>query len=182
MHEAKYEDGTVGSIRCHSIVTNGRITYCTDSDHAFAGQAVEIPEWNGHNPKVLHPLMSHVTGTGTLPVEPALTGQWPFDGFPPAVRLEGATFLVARWINPFRSGVVAQYREAVPANAMHMLVYRNGFYVIGHIDEVSPDPSPGGPGNPVAHALVDAPLATTVVLGALGLSAGLVLGLVFWRS
>lgn len=30
---------------CHSVITNGRITFCTDSSHALAGQNVEIPPY-----------------------------------------------------------------------------------------------------------------------------------------
>jgi hypothetical protein len=30
--------------RCHSIITNGRIFFCTDSTHKLAGQTVDMPE------------------------------------------------------------------------------------------------------------------------------------------
>lgn len=29
---------------CHSIVTDGRIFFCTDSSHPLAGQTVDLPE------------------------------------------------------------------------------------------------------------------------------------------
>jgi hypothetical protein len=32
-------------LRCHSIITNGRITFCTDSHHALKGQTVDLPDW-----------------------------------------------------------------------------------------------------------------------------------------
>lgn len=30
--------------RCHSVVTDGRIMFCTDSTHALAGQTVDMPD------------------------------------------------------------------------------------------------------------------------------------------
>ena len=30
--------------RCHSTITDGRITFCTDSTHAMAGQTVDLPD------------------------------------------------------------------------------------------------------------------------------------------
>lgn len=33
--------------RCHSIVTDGWIQFCSDCHHALAGQTVEIPDWEG---------------------------------------------------------------------------------------------------------------------------------------
>lgn len=116
-------------------------------------------------------------GVGTLPVEPPLTGQWPFDGFPASVQLEGVTFNRALWEWPLYSGVIAQFRQAVPTNAMHLLVYRNGFYEISHVDEINPDL-----GSPLAHAAVDAPLATTIACAVGGGLLGLVVGLLIWRN
>ncbi len=29
---------------CHSFVTDGRISYCSDSTHALSGQTVDLPE------------------------------------------------------------------------------------------------------------------------------------------
>jgi hypothetical protein len=34
--------------RCHSFVTHGRIQFLTDSDHAMAGQTVDLPDWPEH--------------------------------------------------------------------------------------------------------------------------------------
>jgi hypothetical protein len=113
---------------------------------------------------------------GTLPVEPPLYGVWSFGGFPDVVELEGAIFNRAEWAWPFYSGVVAQYRQDVATNAMHLLVYRDGSYVVTHLDEFNPDL-----GFPVEHALVDAPAATCVVLGAVGFAAGLVAGLLVFK-
>lgn len=121
--------------------------------------------------------MTRVIGLGILPIEPPLTGTWPYDGFPGQVELEGTTFNLATWAWPLYSGVVAQYREAVPTNAMHLLVYRNGMFEITHIDEINPDL-----GNPLAHAAVDAPLATTIAMGAIGFGLGLVGGLLLLSS
>jgi hypothetical protein len=33
------------SRRCHSIITDGRISYCSDSFHGLKGQTAELPEW-----------------------------------------------------------------------------------------------------------------------------------------
>lgn len=33
-----------GGVYCHSLVANGRITFLSDSGHAFAGQTIELPE------------------------------------------------------------------------------------------------------------------------------------------
>jgi hypothetical protein len=33
--------------RCHSFVTDGRISFLGDSTHAFAGQTVTLPPWRG---------------------------------------------------------------------------------------------------------------------------------------
>lgn len=36
-------EGGSDNIRCHSIVTNGRITYLSDSNHQLSGQTVDLP-------------------------------------------------------------------------------------------------------------------------------------------
>lgn len=33
-----------GQIRCHSFVRNGRIEYLSDSEHALAGQTIDLPD------------------------------------------------------------------------------------------------------------------------------------------
>lgn len=38
------ETGFPGTPRCHSFVTDGRIAFCSDSQHALAGQTVDLPE------------------------------------------------------------------------------------------------------------------------------------------
>ncbi len=37
--------GTKGDRRCHSFVTDGRIQFLSDCDHALAGQTVDLPEF-----------------------------------------------------------------------------------------------------------------------------------------
>lgn len=32
------------SPRCHSIVTDGRVSFCPDSEHELAGKTVDLPE------------------------------------------------------------------------------------------------------------------------------------------
>lgn len=31
--------------RCHSFVTDGKISFCADSDHGLACQTVDLPDW-----------------------------------------------------------------------------------------------------------------------------------------
>ena len=37
-------------IGCHSVITDGMINYCSDSDHMLAGQSVAMPDkdWDKH--------------------------------------------------------------------------------------------------------------------------------------
>lgn len=32
-------------LRCHSFITDGRITFCTESHHTLRGLTVELPDW-----------------------------------------------------------------------------------------------------------------------------------------
>lgn len=111
-------------------------------------------------------------GVGTIPVEPVITGTWPFGSYPDVVSVGGATFRRAVWAWPFYSGVVAQYRQDVATNAMHLMVYRDGSFVIEHMDEANPDA-----GLVLEHAALDAPLATAIAAGVVGFGLGLVGGL-----
>lgn len=36
-----------GFLICHSFVTNGQIKFLSDCTHAFAGQTLDLPEYNG---------------------------------------------------------------------------------------------------------------------------------------
>jgi hypothetical protein len=117
-----------------------------------------------------------MTGLGVLPVEPPIAGPWPFAGFPQSVEIAGATFNRACWAWPY-SGVAVQYRQDVPTSSMHLLVYRNGTYMIAHADEWNPDL-----GFAVEHAVVDAPLATGLVVGTLSFAVGLVAGLLAFKG
>jgi len=117
-------------------------------------------------------------GLGKIPVIPAITGTWPLGNlFPHEVQIGGTTFRRATWAWPLYSGVVAQYREAVAENAMHMMIYRNGSFVIDHVDEISPEL-----GDPIQHAIVDAPLATTIMCGLAGFGIGLIGGLLLLEA
>lgn len=122
-------------------------------------------------------------GVGKIPVVPPLSGVWPFQGFPKRVAFLGTTFVDAGlWSWPLYSGVTKQYREDVAENAMHMLVYRAlpggaPIWEITHVDEINP-----ALGNPLEHAVVDAPLATTIVCGLAGLGLGLVAGLLLFAD
>jgi hypothetical protein len=43
-------DSSIGRPHCHSVVTNGRIAYGADSTHAFAGQTLDLPDWDFARP------------------------------------------------------------------------------------------------------------------------------------
>jgi hypothetical protein len=38
----------IGRPRCHSFVTDGKISFCADSTHAHAGQTLDLPDWDAH--------------------------------------------------------------------------------------------------------------------------------------
>lgn len=38
------ESGTRETPRCHSVITNGNIAFCSDSTHELKGQTVPLPE------------------------------------------------------------------------------------------------------------------------------------------
>lgn len=40
-----WEDGDPPRI-CHTFITDGKIQFLSDCDHALAGQTVDIPDWN----------------------------------------------------------------------------------------------------------------------------------------
>lgn len=37
--------GTIPEQRCHSVVSDGRIHFLSDSHHALAGKTVALPDW-----------------------------------------------------------------------------------------------------------------------------------------
>jgi len=95
------------------------------------------------------------------PIDPPITGQWPFDVFPEAVEIDGIRFIRARRKQSY-DRCVEQYRQDSPRDCMHLLVLDNGTYSIDHADEYNPDQ-----GYPFRHFVVDHPKgAATVVAGA----------------
>ena len=120
-------------------------------------------------------------GLGRIPVEPHVYGQWPFQGFPRQITLgepDGSThtFAIAQWASPFYSGVVQQYRETVPTNAQHLMIFRDGSFLIDHVDEANPDQ-----GLVLQHAVLDVGAPLAAGLAVLGFGAGLVGGLYFFQ-
>jgi hypothetical protein len=67
-----------------------------------------------------------------------LRGTWTPQGFPPSVVLLGRTFKRAVWAAPRRL-VVAQYREDVDRDSMHLLVRADGSWIVEHTDDANPD-------------------------------------------
>ena len=41
-------DGFQYQKRCHLFLTDGQISYCSDSEHALAGKTVPCPDWEDH--------------------------------------------------------------------------------------------------------------------------------------
>lgn len=75
---------------------------------------------------------------GAVPVVPPIRGKWTNPGFPETVKLDGRTFRKATW-QMSRPGVIAQYREDIPASSRHLFVLSDRTFVIDHLDEANPD-------------------------------------------
>lgn len=75
---------------------------------------------------------------GLAMLEQPLRGRWTAQGFPPSVVLLGRTFVRAKWAAPRRQ-VVAQYREDVDHNSLHLMVTSDGNWIIEHSDDANPD-------------------------------------------
>lgn len=100
---------------------------------------------------------------GEIPITPALQGAWPLQDFPERAVVLGRTFARSHaWAFPY-SGVVAQYREDVDRNSMHLRVYEDGHFDITHMDEANPER-----GLVLEHAIKD---VSRTFLGALALTA-----------
>jgi hypothetical protein len=119
-----------------------------------------------------------MTDIGAIPIDPPFSGKWPLVGYPEVVRWRGREFRRATWTWPYEN-VVAQYREVADRNAMHMLVYSSGRFVIDHLDEANPDR-----GLVLEHAVLDvaqtpvgAVIKTTAVMAGLALGAVAIGGL-----
>jgi hypothetical protein len=101
------------------------------------------------------------------PLDPVIEGAWEFGlNYPDAIEIEGHHFNRAIRQQAYQD-TVAQYRESVARDSMHLLVLTNGTWVIDHVDEYNPDM-----GHPIRHFLVDHPKGIPVVLtgiGALGM-------------
>lgn len=78
-----------------------------------------------------------------------LEGDWPFPALPPRVVLGGRPFRRAQYAWQ-AAGIVAQYREVVARDSMHLYVLPGGRYKIDHLDEHNPDM-----GAPLLHLLKD---------------------------
>lgn len=100
-----------------------------------------------------------------------LRGAWPLPNFPEVVQLLGRTFKRSTtWAAPLPS-VVAQYREDVDRNSMHLLVHADRSWVIEHTDDANPER-----GLVLEHTfrdVIQTPLgAVLFTLGVVGLAAG----------
>ena len=68
-----------------------------------------------------------------------LRGTWPFNGFPDSVVISGRTFKRSKkWAAPYHL-VVAQYREDVDHDSMHLMVKADGTWIIEHTDDANPE-------------------------------------------
>jgi hypothetical protein len=78
------------------------------------------------------------TAVGLARLDEPIHGSWSLSSFPELVTLLGRTFRRATWAAP-RPDVVAQYREDVDHNSMHLLVHGDGTWIIDHTDDANPD-------------------------------------------
>jgi hypothetical protein len=68
-----------------------------------------------------------------------LRGTWSFPDFPDSVVLNGRTFKRStKWAAPYHL-VVAQYREDVDHNSLHLMVKADGTWSIDHTDDANPE-------------------------------------------
>lgn len=81
---------------------------------------------------------SVLASVGAVAITPPIRGRWPGPDFPDTVTMSGRLFRKAGWKWPY-TGVVAQYREAIPVNSRHLLVLDDGTFIIDHYDEANPD-------------------------------------------
>lgn len=107
-------------------------------------------------------------------IEPEIKEPWIYgDEFPPSIEIDGKVFNRAIRQQPY-DGVIAQYREAVPRDSMHLLVMQDGTWVIDHVDEYNPDM-----GHPVRHFIIDHPAGKSLLVagvGVLGVAGAAVFG------
>jgi len=99
-----------------------------------------------------------------IPMEP-IYGKWDWQDYPQAVTIDGLTFARAVRRQPYK-GVIAQYRQAVPRDSLHLLVLEDGNWLIDHADEYNPDM-----GYPVRHFLIDHPAGKALILTGSGIIA-----------
>lgn len=100
---------------------------------------------------------------GETPLNPPLRGAWTLAGFPERATLLGRSFALAHsWTFPY-PGVVAQYREDVDHDSMHLRVFEDGHFDVTHIDAANPER-----GHALEHAIRD---VSGTFLGALALTA-----------
>jgi hypothetical protein len=100
-----------------------------------------------------------------IPLDPPIFGTWTEEDFPQAVEIDGMTFVRAIRRQPYK-GVVAQYRQDVARDSLHLMVLEDRNWLIDHADSYNPDL-----GHPVRHFLFDHPSATPVILCGSGLVA-----------
>jgi hypothetical protein len=95
-------------------------------------------------------LKRSAVAVGFVELAHKLAGPWP-GGTPERVQIYGRTFVHSRrWAFPYAGGVVAQYREDVDRNSMHLKVFDDGHFEIDHVDAANPER-----GHVLAHAMQD---------------------------
>lgn len=134
-------------------ISGARRAYITTSrniDRNWDGSPLS-PEMEAIRAKKFRALRNRLTKekVGVVPIQPAVTGKWPFVSFPHKVTLYGTHYVRAQWKFP-REGVVAQYREAEKQHSRHLFVLQDGTFVVPHLDEENPDL-----GNPSKHFVLD---------------------------
>ncbi|MCI0339532.1 MAG: hypothetical protein L0216_00030 [Planctomycetales bacterium] len=106
-------------------------------------------------------------GCGARKFERPFIGAWPWDGLPDEAELWVAggprTLRRTSWVSG-GPGVVAEYREAVARNSLHLKVREDWTYRADHVDRVNPDGDAALA--PVAHFLQDTDLGCAIAAGA----------------
>ena len=79
------------------------------------------------------------SAVGFAELEQPLRGKWPLKDFPDRVVILGRVFKRSKtWAAPYHL-VVAQYREDVDRDSMHLMVKADGSWLIEHTDDANPE-------------------------------------------
>jgi hypothetical protein len=69
-------------------------------------------------------------------LHPPMRGKWSLPGYPPEVIIVGRRFRKATRVRP---KAAAEYREAVPHNSAHLVIWLDGTWEVSHVDANNPE-------------------------------------------